>query len=136
MGRYILRRLLVALPTILVISFVVFAILVLAPGDPLASFAADPRVPPEVRENIRNGLGLNDPFPIRYWKWLTSLLRGDMGYSFMSHEPVLGLIWQRLPNTLLVVGVAYVISVLLAIPIGMVSAVRRYSLFDQLATAF
>ena len=88
MGQYIIRRLLIAIPTILVISFVVFAILVLAPGDPLANFSADPRVPPEVRENIRNSLGLNDPFPIRYVKWLTSLLRGDLGYSFMSHEPV------------------------------------------------
>ena len=134
MGRYITRRLLIAIPTILAISFVVFAILVLAPGDPLSSFAADPRVPPEVRENIRNSLGLNDPFPIRYVKWLTSLLRGDLGYSFMSHEPVTTLILQRLPNTLAVVGVADVISVLMAIPIGMISAVRRYSLFDHIAT--
>src|SRR6266542_2799662 len=136
MGRYILRRLLIAIPTIIVISFVVFAILALAPGDPLSGFAADPRVPPEVRESIRNALGLNDPWPVRYAKWFSSLIRGDMGYSFMSHEPVRFLIWQRLPNTLAVVGVAYVIAVVLAIPIGMISSVKRYSFFDHAATTF
>jgi peptide/nickel transport system permease protein len=136
MGRYILRRLLIAIPVIAVISFVVFAILALAPTDPLASFAADPRVPPEVRERIRESLGLNDPWPIRYVKWVTSVARGDFGISFMSHSSVMDLILQRLPNTLAVVGVAYVIGVLLAIPIGMVSAVRRYSLFDHIATTF
>lgn len=136
MGRYILRRLLIAIPVIVVISFVVFAILALAPTDPLASFAADPRVPPEVRERIREALGLNDPWPIRYVKWATSILRGDFGISFMSHSSVMDLILQRLPNTLAVVGVAYVIGVILAIPIGMVSAVRRYSVFDHVATTF
>jgi len=136
MGSYIVRRLLIAIPTIIVISFVVFAILALAPTDPLASFAADPRVPPEVRANIRHSLGLDDPWPIRYVKWATSLAQGDFGYSFMSHSPVIDLLMQRLPNTLAVVGVAYVIGVLLAIPIGMISAVRRYSLFDHVATTF
>jgi len=136
MGSYVARRLLIAVPTIIVISFVVFAILALAPTDPLASFAADPRVPPEVRANIRHSLGLDDPWPIRYVKWATSLAQGDFGYSFMSHSPVIGLIWQRLPNTLAVVGVAYLIGVILAVPIGMVSAVRRYSIFDHLATTF
>jgi peptide/nickel transport system permease protein len=135
-SRYILRRLLIAIPTLIVISFVVFAILALAPTDPLASFGADPRVPPEVRERIRESMGLNDPWPIRYVKWLTSVARGDFGVSFMSRGPVMDLIWQRLPNTLAVVGVAYIIGVLLAVPIGMVSAVKRYSIFDHLATTF
>jgi len=119
-----------------VISFVVFAILALAPTDPLASFGADPRVPPEVRAAIRTSLGLDDPWPIRYVKWVTSLAQGNFGFSFMSHSPVIDLLKQRLPNTLAVVGVAYVIGVLLAVPIGMVSAVKRYSLFDHLATTF
>jgi peptide/nickel transport system permease protein len=135
-GRYILRRLLIAIPTVAVISFVVFAILALAPTDPLASFGADPRVPPEVRAAIRTSLGLDDPWPIRYVKWVTSLAQGNFGFSFMSHSPVIDLLKQRLPNTLAVVGVAYVIGVLLAVPIGMVSAVKRYSLFDHLATTF
>jgi len=135
-GRYITRRLLIAVPTIAVISFVIFAILALAPTDPLSQFGADPRVPPEVRANIRHSLGLDDPWPIRYVKWVTSLATGNFGYSFMSHSPVIGLILERLPNTLAVVGVAYVIGVALAIPIGMVSAVKRYSFFDHIATTF
>jgi len=119
-----------------VISFVVFAILALAPTDPLSAFGADPRVPPEVRATIRTALGLDDPWPIRYVKWVTSLAQGNFGFSFMSHSPVIDLLKQRLPNTLAVVGVAYVIGVLLAIPIGMISAVKRYSLFDHVATTF
>ncbi|GAC1496084.1 MAG: ABC transporter permease [Candidatus Limnocylindrales bacterium] len=136
MGRYITRRLLIAIPTIAVISFVIFAILALAPTDPLSQFGADPRVPPEVRANIRHALGLDDPWPVRYVKWVTSLATGNFGYSFMSHSPVIDLIKERLPNTLAVVGVAYIIGVFLAIPIGMISAVRRYSFFDHFATTF
>jgi len=135
-GRYILRRLLIAIPTVAVISFVVFAILALAPTDPLSSFGADPRVPPEVRAAIRTSLGLDDPWPVRYVKWVTSLAQGNFCFSFMSHSPVIDLLKQRLPNTLAVVGVAYIIGVVLAIPIGMISAVRRYSLFDHVATTF
>ena len=136
MGKYILRRLLIAIPTLLLISFVIFAILSIAPGDPLAQFALNPAVPPEVRENIRRSLGLDQPWPIRYVKWLTAAMTGDLGYSFNSKVPVMGLIWQRLPNTLAVLGVAYVFSVLLALPIGVVSAVKRYSIFDHAATTF
>ena len=136
MGRYIFRRLLIAIPTVAVISFVVFAIMDLAPTDPLSSFGADPRVPPEVRAAIRTSLGLDDPWPIRYVKWVTSLAQGNFGFSFMSHSPVIDLLKQRLPNTLAVVGVAYIIGVVLAVPIGMLSAVKRYSLFDHFATTF
>jgi peptide/nickel transport system permease protein len=135
-SRYILRRLLIAVPTLIVISFVVFAILALAPTDPMAQFGADPRVPPEVRERIRESLGLNDPWPVRYVKWLISVVRLDFGFSFMSRGPVMDLISQRLPNTLAVVGVAYVIGVLLAVPIGMISAIKRYSIFDHMSTTF
>jgi peptide/nickel transport system permease protein len=136
MGRYILRRLLIAVPTLIVISFVVFAILAIAPTDPMAQFGADPRVPPEVRERIRESLGLNEAWPIRYVKWVTAVAHLDFGFSFMSRGPVMDLIGQRLPNTLAVVGVAYVIGVLLAVPIGMVSAIKRYSIFDHLSTTF
>jgi peptide/nickel transport system permease protein len=136
MGKYVLRRLLIAIPTLLLISMVVFAILSLAPGDPLAQFALDPRVPPEVRENIRRSLGLDQPIYIRYVKWLIAALQGDFGYSFNSKVPVVQLIAQKLPNTLAVLGVAYVLAVLLAIPIGVLSAVKRYSFFDHAATTF
>jgi peptide/nickel transport system permease protein len=130
-GRYVVRRLLIAIPTLLIISFVMYAILALAPIDPLASFAADPRVPPAVRENIRIALGLDQPWPVRYVKWLMSAVRGEFGVSFMSHSSVNDLLWQRLPNTLAVVGVAYVIGTLVAVPIGIVSAVRRNTVTDH-----
>lgn len=136
MGKYILRRLLIAIPTLLLISFVIYAILAIAPGDPLSQFALNPGIPPEVRDNIRRSLGLDQPWPIRYVKWLTAAMTGDLGYSFNSKVPVMGLIWQRLPNTLAVLGVAYVLSVLLALPIGVISAVKRYSIFDHAATTF
>jgi peptide/nickel transport system permease protein len=136
MGKYLVRRLLIAFPTLLLISAVVFGILALAPGDPMAQFALNPAIPESVKERVRESLGLRDPIPIRYVKWLTAAARGALGYSFQSKVPVMDLIVQRLPNTLAVLGVAYVISVLLAIPIGVLSAVKRYSVWDHAATTF
>ncbi len=136
MGTYLIRRILIAIPTLLGISVVIYAVLALAPGDPLSQFAADPSVPPEVRENIRESLGLNDPWYVRYFKWLGALATGDWGFSFASKVPVIELIQQRMPQTLQVLGLAYLISILLAIPIGVLSAVKQYSLFDNIATTF
>jgi len=132
MGRFIARRLLIAIPTLLAISFVMYMILALAPIDPLAQFAADPRVPPEVRANIRHAFGLDDPPYIRYVKWLTALVQGNFGISFMTHAPVADLIWQRLPNTLAVVGIAYIVGVLIGLPAGILSAIRRNRLTDHI----
>jgi peptide/nickel transport system permease protein len=87
-----------------------------------------------VRENLRRSLGLDQPLPIRYFKWLTSLLQGDLGYSFTSRSPVSELIGQRLPTTLWVVGSAYVLSVAIAVPCGIIGALKRYSWLDQLLT--
>ncbi len=134
MGRYVIRRLLLAIPTLLLISFVLFAILSLAPGDPLSQFAANPAVPPEVRDNIRRSLGLDQPWPVRYVKWVFALTHGDWGFSFGSRIPVWDLIKLRIPSTLAVVGLAYLVSLVIAIPIGILSAVKQYSLFDHLAT--
>ncbi|MEM9212985.1 MAG: ABC transporter permease [Cyanobacteria bacterium P01_F01_bin.150] len=128
---YLLRRILSALLTLLIISLIIFLILALAPGDPMSEFANNPAISEEVRENIRRTLGLDQPIPVRYVKWLWALLQGDLGYSFTSRSPVIGLILQRLPVTLSVVGTAYLISVLLALPLGIISAIKRYSLWDQ-----
>jgi peptide/nickel transport system permease protein len=136
MTQYILRRVLIAIPTLLVISFVIFAILALAPGDPLAQFALNPAIPESTRELIRIQFGLDQPWPVRYVKWLSALFQGDWGWSFNSRSPVIDIVYQRLPQTLQVVGVAYVIAVLLAIPIGIISAVKQYSIFDNVATFF
>jgi peptide/nickel transport system permease protein len=136
MSRYLSRRLLTAIPTLLLISFVLYAILSLAPGDPLSQFAANPAVPPEVRDNIRRSLGLDDPWPVRYVKWLAALAQGNWGFSFGSRMPVWDLIKLRIPSTLAVVGIAYLVSLTIAIPIGILSAVRQYSWFDHAATTF
>jgi peptide/nickel transport system permease protein len=136
MGIFILRRLLFAIPTLIGISMVLYGILALAPGDPLSQFAADPSVPPEVRENIRRQLGLGDPIHIQYIKWFRSMITGDWGFSFATRAPVSTLILQRLPQTLQVVGLAYLLSVCLAIPIGVISSIRPYSWFDNIATTF
>jgi peptide/nickel transport system permease protein len=136
MSRYLSRRLLTAIPTLLLISFVLYAILSLAPGDPLSQFAANPSVPPEVRDNIRRSLGLDDPWPVRYVKWLAALAHGEWGFSFGSRMPVWDLIKLRIPSTLAVVGIAYLVSLSIAIPIGILSAIKQYSWFDHAATTF
>lgn len=134
MTRYLINRLLVSIPTLIAISIVVFGILALAPGDPMGEFATNPSITPEVRENIRRALGLDQPIPIRYIKWAWSFIQGDMGYSFTSRSPVSDLMLQRLPTTLWVVGSAYIFAVLLAFPLGIISALKRYSIFDQIVT--
>jgi peptide/nickel transport system permease protein len=134
MTAYLTRRLITAVPTLILISMVVFGILALAPGDPLGQFAANPDIPPEVRQNILHQLGLDEPIPIRYVKWAAAFVRGNWGYSFASHMGASGLILQRLPTDLWVIGSAYLVAVLIAIPIGVLSAVKQYSLFDQVST--
>jgi peptide/nickel transport system permease protein len=135
-SRYFLRRLLISVPVLLGISLVLFAILALAPGDPFGELALNPNIPPEVRLNLRRQFGLDDPLVVRYGRWLTAMLRGDWGYSFVSRLPVQQLILQRLPTTLFVLGSAYVLALGLALPIGILSAVKPYSFFDQVATTF
>ncbi len=134
MSQYILRRVLLSIPTLFVISFIIFAVLALAPGDPLAQFALNPAIPESTRQLIRHQLGIDQPWYIRYVKWFIAMLQGNWGFSFQTKAPVIDLIKQRLPQTLQVVGTAYIIAVLLAIPIGIISAVRQYSFFDQFAT--
>lgn len=134
MNSYLLRRVLQSFPILLIISALIFSILAAAPGDPMSAFAADPSVSAETRQNIRRSLGLDDPLHIRYGKWLTAFASGDMGYSFTTRGPVIDLLRQRLPTTLAVVGVAYLLSILLALPLGLLAAVKPYSLFDQLST--
>lgn len=132
MNRYLINRIITAIPTLITISIVIFIILALAPGDPLGEFATNPSISAEVRENIRRSLGLDQPIYIQYFKWFWSFIQGDLGYSFTSRTPVIDLIWQRLPTTLIVVGSAYIISILVAIPLGVIAAIKRYSLLDKL----
>jgi peptide/nickel transport system permease protein len=151
MFTYTLRRLLFAIPTLLIISFIIFALLDLAPNDPLGDLPLT--IPPEVREQMRAALGLDQPFFIRFLKWLqqffineplnifeqlTGLTIGTgerlRVLSWATRSPVVDLIVQRLPQTLWVVGLSYLFGVLLAIPIGVISAYKQYSVFDQIGT--
>lgn len=154
MFNYTIRRLLTAIPTLLFISFVIFAVLDLAPGDPTADLPLT--IPPEVREQIRQSLGMGQPFHIRYIAWLnqffvneplnileqlTGWTIGDSANrlrvtSWATRSPVTDLVVERLPQTLWVVGLSYVFGALIAIPLGVISAYRQYSWFDQFGTFF
>jgi len=134
MRAYLLRRLLTAVPVLLGISLVLFTILALAPGDPFEELATNPNVPPEVRMNLRTQFGLDDPVHVRYVRWFTAMLKGDWGFSFVSRVNVDQLILQRLPTTLFVLGSAQLLGLLIALPVGVYSATRPYSFFDQVAT--
>ena len=133
MSRYLLRRLLIAIPSLLGISVVLFAVLALAPGDPFEELATNPNVPPEVRANLRAKFGLDDPIAIRYLRWLAAMAQGDWGFSFASRINVDELILGRLPATLLVIGSSQLLALLIALPVGIYAATRPYSLFDQIA---
>jgi peptide/nickel transport system permease protein len=134
MRTYLVRRLLTAIPVLLGISVILFTILALAPGDPFEELATNPNVPAEVRMNLRAKFGLDDPVYWRYYKWFTAMLQGEWGFSFMSRIDVDKLILQRLPTTLFVLGSAQLLGLLIALPVGIYSAVRPYSIFDQIAT--
>jgi peptide/nickel transport system permease protein len=147
---YTLRRLLIAIPTLLFISLVVFLVVDLAPGSPASNIPLT--VPPDVRMKILDSMGANDPLLTRYMLWLkqffvveplviydawagTTHAEGmQRVLSWQSRSPVMDIIWERLPQTLTVVGTAYVIGVMIALPIGIYSAYRQYSWFDQLGT--
>ena len=134
MGPYILRRLLIALPSLLGISVVLFTVLALAPGDPFEELATNPNVPAEVRLMLRAKFGLDDPIWQRYFRWLYAMLHGDWGFSFISRVDVDTLILQRVPVTLAVIGASQVVALLVALPVGVYSAVRPYSWFDRIAS--
>jgi peptide/nickel transport system permease protein len=136
MGRYLVRRLLIAIPSLIGISVVLFTVLALAPGDPFGEIATNPNVPAAVRAALRVKFGLDDPIAIRYFRWFIAMLHGDWGFSFVSRVDVDVLILQRLPTTLFVIGSSQVLALLIALPVGIYAAVRPYSLFDQVASTF
>jgi len=135
-GRYLARRLLLAIPSLLGISAILYTVLALAPGDPFGELATNPNVPPEVTAALRQKFGLDDPVVLRYFHWFIAMVHGDWGFSFASRIDVDTLILGRLPTTLFVLGSSQVLALLIALPIGVVAATRPYSIFDQLANAF
>ena len=133
MGRYVLRRLLIAVPSLIGISIVLFTVLALAPGDPFEELATNPNIPAEVRANLRASFGLDDPVAVRYARWFGAMLQGDWGFSFASRVNVDTLILQRIPVTLFVIGASQILALLIALPVGVYAATRPYSIFDQIA---
>jgi peptide/nickel transport system permease protein len=135
---YALRRLLLAVPLLIGITFVSFVMIHLAPGDPVEMQTGD--MPVEAKrayEQLRKEFGLDQPLPVQYWNWLNRLVRLDFGKSFAPHgRPVLTMIAERLPITLLLNVIEMLIIVALAIPIGVLSATRQYSTFDKITTIF
>jgi peptide/nickel transport system permease protein len=147
---FTIRRLILAIPTLIFISLVIFLLLELAPGDPMAQVPLT--VPPEVKEKMRAALGLGEPMHIRYWKWLvqffwiepqvlfdhtfgTTFAEGKLRViSWQHRSPVMDVVVERLPQTLWVVGLSYVVGILIALPIGIYSAYKQYSIFDQAGT--
>jgi peptide/nickel transport system permease protein len=134
LGNYILRRLLIAVPSLLGISIILFTVLALAPGDPFEEMATNPNVPPEVRMALRAQFGLDDPIWQRYTHWLASMLKGDWGFSFVSRINVDELILQRLPVTVAIIGSSLILALLVALPVGILAAVKPYSWFDRIAS--
>lgn len=131
---YVTRRIANAVPLLLGISVILFIILHLAPGGPADIYAEIPGVNAEVIANLERELGLDQPLPVQYGRWLTSALRGQWGYSIRSGRPVIKDVRERIPATLLLGGTAFTLALVLAIPLGVLSALRQYSLLDYCVT--
>jgi len=156
MGTYIVRRLLQAIPMLLLVSIVLFALVNIAPGGPMSAYSRTNRIAPEKKEAIKRSFGLDKPLPVQYIIWLAGndwmqidtdgdgvvdgsgtrkgILRGDFGFSYKNREPVLEQIADRLPNTIYLMGFTLLAVAIVAIPIGIISAVKQYSAFDITAT--
>ncbi|MCY9590884.1 ABC transporter permease [Paenibacillus chitinolyticus] len=130
MGKYVLHRILQLIPILLFISIVSFALIRLAPGDPVLSFVT-PNMSPEDVERIRQNMGLDQPLYIQYGLWLKNVLAGNFGYSLNNHRPVLTLIVERLPATIGLMGSAFLLSLLVAVVLGLISAVYKNKLADR-----
>lgn len=135
MQKYILRRTLIAIPMIVGISLITFVMVNLAPGDPLTAM-----IPPDMMSEMspalldakRRQLGLDKPMIVRYFIWQGQLLRGNFGFSYLSREPVLKIIWERIPPTLELTFAALVLGTVLGFFMGVIAALKQYSLYDYI----
>lgn len=134
MGRYIARRLIQAVPLLLIISMIVFGLLQTAPGGPMGAYVRRGNFSEEDLRRIEENLGLNAPVYEQYGKWLQKVVQLDFGQSISERRPVTEAIWDRLPNTLYLMGIAWIITILIAIPIGVIAALKQYSWFDHTVT--
>jgi peptide/nickel transport system permease protein len=131
---FFLRRLLSVIPVVFIITFTTFLLMQLLPGGPLAAYENNPEISQEDIERLRHEMGLDRPIHIQYFSWLKNFVVGDWGYSFATKRPVLTEIWERLPNTIYLTGFSLIVALLIAIPAGIISATRQYSIFDHITT--
>ncbi len=135
MTKYVIRRLLQAVPLLIVISLLTFLIVEIAPGDATQMYVnPEQGADPEYLAQVRRSLGLDQPFYVRYVAWLGRTVQGDLGFSFRTRRPVTQEVGERLPNTLLLGGTALFFSFIFAIPIGVISALKRYTLVDYVVS--
>ncbi|MEI7844969.1 MAG: ABC transporter permease [Chloroflexota bacterium] len=134
MSNYALRRILQTIPILFIISVVLFFLVRAAPGGPLTSVRRNPNVTAAQIAVLEHKLGLDKPLPLQYWEWLVSVGHGDLGDSIKFHRPVTTMIAERIPNTLLLVGIAFLMTLVIAVPIGILSARNPYSFFDHAVT--
>ena len=135
MGRYAVRRLVQAIPMLVGISFAAFVLLRLAPGGPMAVYAQNPNMSEADMRRIEHILGLDQPIHVQYVKWVAGMATGNMGHSYRTGRPVGQIIFERVPATLELMGLAYLIAVGLGLTTGIASAIKRHSVFDYVATS-
>ncbi|NWG05468.1 MAG: ABC transporter permease [Chloroflexi bacterium] len=134
MRTYALRRILQTIPILFIISILLFLMVRAAPGGPLTAARRNPNITKEQLELLEEKLGLNDPLPVQYGRWLGEMFSGNMGESIKFHRPVSEMIRERIPNTLTLVGASFLLTLILAVPIGVLSARKPYSFFDYAMT--
>lgn len=133
MVKYIIKRLLTAVVVLLGISIIIFALIHLQPGNPYSTMI-DPTVPPEVVKEMLDKIGYNDPIHIKYFKWISRAIKGDLGYSIYYGKPVLDIIDSRMSNTVILATFSLCLSIILGIGIGIISAIKKNTLFDKVFT--
>lgn len=134
MLQYIIKRLLQAIPLLIGVSIIGFAMMHLAPGGPLAVYTLNPTITAQDIERIKHVFGLDQPIHIQYVKWAYGIFTGNWGFTFFGGRPVLDVILERFPATLLLMGSGMSLAIIIGMLIGILGAVRRYSIFDYLAT--
>jgi peptide/nickel transport system permease protein len=132
MWRYVIKRLLMIIPVLVGVTFFVYLVLSLAPGDPVQTILGD-KASVEAQEQLRANLGLDKPLLVQYVNYIGRAVRGDFGKSYKNQVPVMQQVLERFPNTLLIASGAIILSLILGIPIGIISARRQYSFVDNAA---